>query len=135
MEKISDILRKTRQEHSTVGRIHLHHTCIVLADSTRNLRILQEDRSRNLVEGYLVDENLIICIIITLHHINFLLYCLVDFLNLLSITPYRDGIFVDVLDTASRHIQALDIYLSSCKYSGNLIQDTGNILRIDKQCI
>ena len=75
-----------------------------------------------------MDENLIIRIVVTLHYIDFLLYRLVDFLYLLRITPYRNGIFVNILDAAGRYIQALDIYLSAGEYCGNLIQDTRNVL-------
>ena len=46
------------------------------------------------------------------------------FLNLLFITPNRDGILVYILDTAGRNIQALDVYLSASKHGSNLIQDT-----------
>ena len=46
--------------------------------------------------------------------VNLLLYCLVDFLNLLFITPNRDGILVYILDTAGRNISS-SRYLPVCE--------------------
>jgi len=100
MEKVGDVLGQSCQKHGAIGRIHLHHASIVLADGTRHLWILQQDWRGNLEECHLMDEDLVIRVIVALHHINLLLYRLVDLLYLLRITPYRDGIFVDVLDAA-----------------------------------
>ncbi|CUQ63684.1 Uncharacterised protein [Segatella copri] len=99
----------------------------MLADGARNLWIFKQYRSGNLEESYFMDEDLVVSVVIALHHVNLLLYCLVDFLNLLFITPNRDGILVYILDTAGRNIQALDVYLSASKHGSNLIQDTGNV--------
>ena len=99
----------------------------MLADGARNLWIFEQYRSGNLEESHFMDEDLVVGVVIALHHVNLLLYCLVDFLNLLFITPNRDGILVYILDTAGRNIQALDVYLSASKHGGNLIQDTGNV--------
>ena len=127
LEKVSYVFGKSCQEHGAVSRIHLHHAGIMLADGTRNLWIFEQYRSGNLEESHFMDEDLVVGVVIALHHVNLLLYCLVDFLNLLFITPNRDGILVYILDTAGRNIQALDVYLSATKHGSNLIQDTGNV--------
>ena len=135
MEEVGDVLGESSQEHSAIGRIYLHHASIMLTNGARNLWIVQQDRGGNLEECHLMDKDLIIGIVITLHYIDFLLYRLVDFLYLLLIAPHGDSILVDVLDAAGRYIQALDIYLSAGEYRCNLIQDTSDILRVNEQCI
>ena len=75
-----------------------------------------------------MDKDLIIRIIIALHHVDFLLYCLIDLFYLLRITPYRNRILMDILDTTCRYIQALNIHLSTSEHSSYLIQNTRNIL-------
>ena len=132
MEEVRDVLCQACQEHRAIGWVHLHHTSIMLADGARNLWVLQQDRSRNLEESHLMDEDLVVRVVIALHYVDFLLYRLVDFLNLLGIAPHRDGIFVDVLDAASRYVQALDVHLSASEDGSNLIQDTSDVLSIDK---
>ena len=42
---------------------------------------------------------------------------------------------MDILDATSRYIQALDVNLSASEHSSNLIQNTSDILWIDKQRI
>ena len=135
MEQVGDVFCQSCKEHRAVSRIYLHHACIVLADGTRHLRIFQQDGCGNLEESHLVDKDLVIGVIVTLHHIDLFLYRLVDFLYLLLVTPHRNGVLVNVLDTAGRYIQTLNIHLSASKHGCNLIQNTGNVLRINKQCI
>ena len=75
MEQISNILCQSSQKHRAIGRIYLHHTSIMLTDGTRHLWVFKQDRCRYFEKCHLMDKDLIIRIIIALHHVDFLLYC------------------------------------------------------------
>jgi len=100
VEEVGDVLGESCQEHGAISRVHLHHASIVLADGARYLWIVEQHWGGNLEERHLMDENLVVGVVITSHHVDFLLDCLVDFLYLLRSAPHGDGILVDVLDAA-----------------------------------
>lgn len=84
-------------------------------------RIFKQQRGRYFVESHLVKEQFGIGIIIGLHHINFLFYLLGNLLYLLFIAPYGDGVFMNIFDAGRRHVQALNVYLSTRKHCCYLI--------------
>ena len=78
-------------------------------------------------------KELVISIIIGLDDIDFLFYLLGNLDNLVEIAPGGNRVLVNTLDAGRRHVQTLDIHLSACEHSGNLIQDTRHVLRINEE--
>ena len=61
-----------------------------------------------------------------------LLFNLFDYLlhNVMR-RPAGNGVFMYPLDGRSRHIQALNVNLQTGKHSCNLVQNTGNVFRMN----
>ena len=74
-----------------------------------------------------MNEEVVVCIIVCLHHINLLLDLLGHLLYLFLIAPCGDGVLVNIGYARCRHIQTLDIYLSASKHRRYLVQDARNV--------
>ncbi len=130
-----DIFGKTVLCDDAVRWIHLYNVGIVDADVPANLRILQHHGSRNLYQSALFDENLVVGEIVCLKNINFLFNLTRNLVNRLLVAVACDGVLVYALYARSRNVKALDVYLSASEHGCNLVQQSGKVLREDKNCI
>ena len=77
-----------------------------------------------------MDEDIVVRVVVTFDDINLLLYLLLDLQNLIGIAPAGDGVLMDAINAGSRHVQTLDVHLSTGKDTGDLIEDTRHVLTI-----
>ena len=75
--------------------------------------------------------DLIIREVVCLQHIYLLGDLLGYFLNGVFIRPCGNGVLMYALDGRSRNIQTLDIDLATGKHCGYLVQQTGEVLRMN----
>ena len=71
--KVGDILGQSGILHGAVSRVHLHHTRPVPPYGARYLRIVEQFRSGYLVESHLMDEQFVVAVEVSLHHVYLLL--------------------------------------------------------------
>ena len=78
-----------------------------------------------------MEVNLIFRKVVRLDNVNFLLYLLHHLLYRILISPGRNCIFMYAFNRRRGYIQAFNIYLPTGKYSRHLIQQSGDILRMN----
>ena len=130
-----DIFGKTVLCDDAVRWINLYDVGIVDADVSANLRILEHHGSRNFYQSALFDENLVVGEIVCLKNINFLFNLTRNLVNRLLVAVACNGVLVYALYARSRNVKALDVYLSASEHGCNLVQQSGKVLREDKNCI
>ena len=69
-----------------------------------------------------MDEDIVVRVVVAFDDIDLLLYLLLDLQNLIGIAPAGDGVLMDAINTGSRHVQTLDVHLSTGKDTGDLIE-------------
>ena len=126
-----DLVRHTRLLHHGIYGVGLHDAGAVAADGLRDERIVQQLGSGNLEQRYLLHEYLIIEEVVSLHHVNLLLYLLGHLDDGVLVAPCGDGVSVYALDGRGRCIEALDVELATGKHGGDLIEKTSNVLRVN----
>ena len=134
-EKIDDFLGHPVFHHDGIGGVHFNDLTIEATDGSRDLRILQHLLRGEFIQSRLTYKELIIGEVSSLHHIDLLLYLSDNLHNLVFIAPGGDGVFMNARNTGGRHVQTLDIHLTTGEYGGYLIQDTRDILGINQQGI
>ena len=130
-----DLVRHARLLHHGIYSVGLHDTGAVAADGLRDERIAQQLGSGDLEQCHLLHEYLIVEEVVGLHHVDLFLYLLGHLDDGVLVAPCGDGVSVYALDGRSRCIEALDIELATGKHGSNLIEQTGNVLRVHDERI
>ena len=130
-----DVLGDTVHLDDDVGGIDLDDAGLETADGARDLGIVHHHRRGELVEAGFTDEQLVVGEIVGLYHIDLLLDLTGDLDDLVFVAPGGDGVLMHTGDAGGRHVQTLDIDLTTGKHGGDLVQDTGDILGIHQQGI
>ena len=99
-------------------------------NNPRYLTVFKQARSTQFEQSYLLDKNLVLCIIACLKHINLLLNLLGDELHGLFGAEARDGIFMYARSAAGTHAEALYVDLTTSEYGRNLIENAGKVFGI-----
>lgn len=131
--KILHVIRQSCHLHGGVRGIDLEHTRSAASYHTRHLRICHQRWRGNLIDGYLMDEEFGVKIIVGLHHVYLALYELCDFLYLLLVAPCGDGVLVDAGYAERGGIDAFYVDLLSGEDRRHLTEDARHVLGIDKQ--
>ena len=82
-----------------------------------------------------MDEELVVEIVVGLDNVNLAFYLLGNLNYLFLVAPCRDGILMYSLYARSRNVQTLYVDLLTGEHSGNLIQNTSYVFRVNQQCI
>ena len=88
-----------------------------------------------LIEARLTDKQLFVGEIVALHHIDLLLDLTGNLDDLVLIAPGGDGVLMQTGNAGGRHVQALDVHLTTGKHGRHLVQDTSHVLGIHQQRI
>ena len=131
--KILHVVSQSCHLHGGVRGIDLEHTRSAASYHTRHLRISHKSRRGNLIDGYLMDEEFGVKIIVGLHHVYLALDELRDFLYLLLVAPCGDGVLVDAGYAERGGIDAFYVDLLSGEDRRHLTEDARHVLGIDKQ--
>ena len=129
--KLRDFFAHAVHLHNGEHGVHLDDAGMELADDFRHLVLVLQHRGSQFVEGNLVLVDFAVGEIMCLQHVYLLRYLLHHLLNRVFVCPCGDGVFMHALDGRCRHIEALDVDLPPREDGCHLIQQAGDIFRMD----
>ena len=117
--------------HDGEDGVDLHDAGVVLADDLRHSRRLLQGGRGELVERYFVLVDFLIREVVRLYDVYLLGDLLHHFLDGVRVCPCGDGVFVHARNGRGGHVQALDVDLPAGEYRRHLVEQAGDVLRMN----